>query len=112
MKRFEVSVRSNIDFITLEGSTVRLTNVGTEIIAKDQEDLNRQLNEFLTELRPFHGMSSGLSREEAVEIVARRNDIVKELTGFTNKCYNLWTASAVAFKFHRWELSFSFRGDL
>ncbi len=112
MKRFEVSVRTNIDFITLEGSTVRLTNVGTEIIAKDQDDLNYRLNEFLTELRPFHGMASGLSREEADEIVARRNDIVKELAGFVKKCYNLWTASAVTFKFHQWEINFSFKGNL
>lgn len=96
MKRFCINVTSNMGFLTLEGSTTRFTTIGTDVIAKDQQDANDQIRSFLSSIRPFHGMATGLSREEADEVVASRKKVTSWLENFVENCNDIWTAKLIS----------------
>lgn len=96
MKRFKITVTSNMDFLTLEGSSTRFTTIGTEVIGKDKKDSEAQIQSFLSSIRPFHGMATGLSREEADEVVESRKKVSDWLDNFVNNCHDIWTTKLVS----------------
>lgn len=112
MKRYTLSVETNMDFIALYGSDVRLTKVVTEIIAKDQEDLRAKVEDFLKSVGPFHGMETGLDKDQIEDLQTHRKEFENVLKHFGHSFPNWWNMTCIRVKEPRWELYLHFKGDL
>lgn len=110
MKRFQIVVRTKVGFITVSGSSVKLTGVCSEIIAKDQYDLTQQLSHFLTQVQSFHGLETGVSREEAESLVETRKGFEEALKKF-HLNPSLWTHVQFSSSTSYWEILLDFQGE-
>lgn len=84
MKKFQLTVSTQLDYLTLGDSSPPFTSVTTEIMASDENDLLKKFRAFLEKVDFFHGMSTGTSKPEAELIVSSRRQTIWKVRDATS----------------------------
>lgn len=104
MRRYCLTIRNSVGYITLEGAHAKLTMMSTEMIVASEENLRSKLAAFLAEVKPFYALETGATKEEAEETTGRQKALSHSLQNFHRKS-DLWEESKVVVGNEFWEIT-------